>query len=375
MRKIYKNFVSIILLVSLFIVTGVNNAKIVKAVTTDAKLSGTLFKGGDVNEIRIKTATDFRLLRGKTLRLLVKNKEVEFGKKNVTRAIYKGRNNSTIFDAISEVLAASTEAAEEGVYEEVVDLNNGDTAYKRLIKSLNSGSLEDNVELLEMQIYDESYDAKAKNKVIVRFVVGGGVYTRGNLAAASDEEKEFLREQSMTEEQKKMNSTIAFIIEDMEKAKNINISLKKIGTLISSDVMNAIQSINSNSVVSFRFRSSKSKKLLYEWQASAENILAPRQINMKLSFSDEKIAKMMKKHKINKYKTILMQEHNFLGGKFKIGAKLNLTNFNKQNLKLYSVNTETGKIELKSQNLAFENGMVYFKTAYGENYILTDIDI
>ena len=83
----------------------------VTAVTeTDVSVQGTLFKAGSISELRIKTASDFRAMNSKTLRLVVGSKPIEFGIKNVTRTAYKGTNNQTIFNALNEVLNVNEEA-------------------------------------------------------------------------------------------------------------------------------------------------------------------------------------------------------------------------------------------------------------------------
>ena len=235
------------------------------------------------------------------------------------------------------------------------------------------------MELVEVQLFDESYNAKSSNKITVRFVVGGGEYTNGNLAAKTEEEEEILNatQSKTTANQKKMSAAISLITKNKKAVKNINISLNKVGTIISSDVFDAAQSINSNSIVAFRYRNTTSKVLLYEWQVAPNNIWNPKQINLKLSFKNDKIDNIVKKYNINKYKTITMQTQGSLGAKLTIGAKLNLADYNKNILKLYSIDTKTGNIERKNQTVTFDSQkqMVCFSTAYGENYIITDEEI
>ena len=369
----------ILLFLSFCFSISIFNMLFVTAVTeTDVSVQGTLFKAGSISELRIKTASDFRAMNSKTLRLVVGSKPIEFGIKNVTRTAYKGTNNQTIFNALNEVLNVN-EDADDSIYEQIINIKKGDQSYEKLLKSLNSGSLSNSVELVEVQLFDESYNAKSSNKITVRFVVGGGEYTNGNLAAKTEEEEEILNatQSKTTANQKKMSAAISLITKNKKNVKNINISLNKVGTIISSDVFDAVQSINSNSIVAFRYRNTTSKVLLYEWQVAPNNIWNPKQINLKLSFKNDKIDDIVKKYNINKYKTITMQTQGSLGAKLTIGAKLNLADYNKSSLKLYSIDTKTGNIERKNQTVTFDSQkqMVYFSTAYGENYIITDEEI
>ena len=361
-----------------FSVSYFSTSFVAAAAENNVSVQGTLFKAGSISELRIKTASDFKAMNGKTLRLIVDSKPIEFGIKNTTRAAYKGANNQTIFNALNEVLNVN-EDADDSIYEQIVNVKKGDQSYEKLIKSLNSGSLNNSVELVEVQLFDESYNAKSSNKITVRFVVGGGEYTNGNLAAKTEEEEEILNATQIktTVNQKKMDAAISLITKNKKTAKNINISLNKIGTIVSSDVFDVVQSINSNSIVSFRYRNSTSKALLYEWQATPNNILNPKQINLKLSFKNNKIDEIVKKYNINRYKTITMQTHGPLGAKLTVGAKLNLADYNKNSLKLYSIDTKTGNIERKNQTISYDDQkqMVCFSTAYGENYIITDEEI
>ena len=364
----------ILLFLSFCFSISIFNMLFVTAVTeTDVSVQGTLFKAGSISELRIKTASDFRAMNSKTLRLVVGSKPIEFGIKNVTRTAYKGTNNQTIFNALNEVLNVN-EDADDSIYEQIINIKKGDQSYEKLLKSLNSGSLSNSVELVEVQLFDESYNAKSSNKITVRFVVVGGEYSTD-----AREEEEILNatQSKTTANQKKMSAAISLITKNKKNVKNINISLNKVGTIISSDVFDAAQSINSNSIVAFRYRNTTSKVLLYEWQVAPNNIWNPKQINLKLSFKNDKIDDIVKKYNINKYKTITMQTQGSLGAKLTIGAKLNLADYNKNILKLYSIDTKTGNIERKNQTVTFDSQkqMVYFSTAYGENYIITDEEI
>ena len=337
----------ILLFLSFCFSISIFNMLFVTAVTeTDVSVQGTLFKAGSISELRIKTASDFRAMNSKTLRLVVGSKPIEFGIKNVTRTAYKGTNNQTIFNALNEVLNVN-EDADDSIYEQIINIKKGDQSYEKLLKSLNSGSLSNSVELVEVQLFDESYNAKSATQ------------------------------SKTTANQKKMSAAISLITKNKKNVKNINISLNKVGTIISSDVFDAAQSINSNSIVAFRYRNTTSKVLLYEWQVAPNNIWNPKQINLKLSFKNDKIDDIVKKYNINKYKTITMQTQGSLGAKLTIGAKLNLADYNKNILKLYSIDTKTGNIERKNQTVTFDSQkqMVYFSTAYGENYIITDEEI
>ena len=362
-----------------FSISYFSTSFVAAAAESNVNVQGTLFKAGSISELRIKTASDFRAMNGKTLRLTVDSKPIEFGIKNVTRAAYKGANNQTIFNALNEVLNVNEEDADDSIYEQIVNIKKGDQSYEKLIKSLNSGSLNNSVELVEVQLFDESYNAKSSNKITVRFVVGGGEYTNGNLAAKTEEEEEILNatQTKTTANQKKMDAAISLITKNKKTAKNINVSLNKIGTIVSSDVFDAVQLINSNSLVAFRYRNITSKALSYEWQVTPNNIWNPKQINLKLSFKNNKIDEIVKKYNINRYKTITMQTHGSLGAKLTVGAKLNFANYNKNSLKLYSIDTKTGNIERKNQTISYDDQkqMIYFSTAYGENYIITDEEI
>ncbi len=361
-----------------FSTSNFNTSFVAAATESNISVQGTLFKAGSINELRIKTASDFKAMNGKTLRLIVDSTPIEFGIKNVTRTTYKGANNQIIFNALNEVLNVN-EDADDSIYEQIVNVKKGDQSYEKLIKNLNSGSLNNSVELVEVQLFDESYNAKSGNKITVRFIVGGSEYTNGNLAAQTEEEEEILNatQSKTTANKKKMDAAISLITKNKKTAKNINVSLNKIGTIVSSDVFDAVQSINSNSIVSFRYRNSKSKALLYEWQVTPNNIVNPKQINLKLSFKNNKIDEIVKKYNINKYKTITMQTYSSLGAKLTIGTKLDLSDYNKNSLKLYSIDTKTGNIERKNQTIIFDSQkqMIYFSTAYGENYIITDEEI
>ncbi|MGN1034566.1 MAG: hypothetical protein ACI4PK_03140 [Oscillospiraceae bacterium] len=361
-----------------FSIISFNTSFAAAAAESNVNLQGTLFKAGSINELRIKTASDFRAMNGKTLRLTVDSKPIEFGIKNVTRAAYKGANNQIIFNALNEVLNVN-ENADDSIYEQIVNVEKGDQSYEKLIKSLNSGSLNSSVELVEVQLFDESYNAKSSNKITMHFVVGGGEYTNGNLAAKTEEEEKILNatQTTATVNKKKMGAAISLITKNKKTAKNINVSLNKIGAIVSSDVFDAVQLINSNSLVSFRYRNTTSKALLYEWQVTPNNIWNPKQINLKLSFKSNKIDEIVKKYNINRYKTITMQTHGSLGAKLTVGAKLNFANYNKNSLKLYSIDTKTGNIERKNQIIFYDDQkqMIYFSTAYGENYIITDEEI
>ena len=361
-----------------FSISSFNTSFVAAAAESNVSVQGTLFKAGSISELRIKTASDFKAMNGKTLRLTVDSKPIEFGIKNVTRTAYKGTNNQTIFNALNEVLNVN-EDADDSIYEQIVNVKKGDQSYEKLIKSLNSGSLSNSVELVEVQLFDESYNAKSSNKITVRFVVGCGEYTNGNLAAKTEEEEEILNttQTKITANQKKMAAAISLITKNKKTAKNINVSLNKIGTIVSSDVFDAVQLINSNSLVSFRYRNTTSKALSYEWQVAPNNILNPKQINLKLSFKNNKIDEIVKKYNINRYKTITMQTHGSLGAKLTVGAKLNFADYNNNSLKLYSIDTKTGNIERKNQTISYDDQqqMIYFSIAYGENYIITDEEI
>ena len=361
-----------------FSISSFNTSFVAAAAESNVSVQGTLFKAGSISELRIKTASDFKAMNGKTLRLTVDSKPIEFGIKNVTRTAYKGTNNQTIFNALNEVLNVN-EDADDSIYEQIVNVKKGDQSYEKLIKSLNSGSLSNSVELVEVQLFDESYNAKSSNKITVRFVVGCGEYTNGNLAAKTEEEEEILNttQTKITANQKKMAAAISLITKNKKTAKNINVSLNKIGTIVSSDVFDAVQLINSNSLVSFRYRNATSKALLYEWQVAPNNIWNPKQINLKLSFKNNKIDEIVKKYNINRYKTITMQTHGSLGAKLTVGAKLNFADYNNNSLKLYSIDTKTGNIERKNQTISYDDQqqMIYFSIAYGENYIITDEEI
>ncbi|GHV30686.1 hypothetical protein FACS189481_5220 [Clostridia bacterium] len=167
---------------------------------------------------------------------------------------------------------------------------------------------------------------------------------------------------------------IKLITKNKAKATAPKVSLNKMGTVIHPDVLASAQTINPNSSVSFRKRNS-SKKVLYEWQVSPDSITSPREINMGISLSSKKVNDLIAKKHINvKYKTIVMQQLGDLGGKYTIGVRFNLKTFDKNNLKLYSVDLESGEIEKKDQKLEFDEntGLLHFQVAYGGIYIVTE---
>ncbi|MDR2817540.1 MAG: hypothetical protein LBB04_02355 [Oscillospiraceae bacterium] len=353
------------------------------ASAANARLTGSIFGEAGVNrEVRIKTMSDFSALHEKTLTLTgTDGKQKEFGLKNVTRKEFKGASGTAFFNALDEFLV-SVPDSDEGVAPLARHLNlksnieeqdNRKTeTYKKLAKCFG-GTLKEKPELVEIKVYDIGIDAKSSNNATMRFVIGVGELKNNNLAATT-EEPSTETISGLPAAQKKIQKMIELITKNKSKATTPVISLNEVGNVIDSGVIAAVRTINSNSVVTFRKKSS-SKKVLYEWKISPTNVANPKEINMRITRSNKGVDNLMaEKYAKVKYKTITMHQHGDLGSKFQVDVKFNLDAFDKGNLNLYSVDLESGTVGKKDQKLEFneKTGRLSFQVAYGDTYMVTE---